>query len=170
MGQTAYNEAKLAHQAHKYAASTSSKLGVRLCGCKYHDFQVNEDVFIDKYFGRDLDESGFRRVMCEVVKGGICESGARIRCLEGVVEKLGVLKQTVEGVAGMRFRGVSVLVVLEGQGMSGDVGVTMLDFARTVVLEGERSEDREMVVGINTLLELFGGILREYGGEDRGSY
>lgn len=87
-------------QMAKCAASTSASLGVRLCGMQVYQAGYDEYMKKDKYWGRELNESGFRDALCNFFHNGV-----RLRTLliRKVIQRLTELRQVIEKQSSYRF-------------------------------------------------------------------
>lgn len=84
----------------KCAASTSARLGVRLCGLQKYD--VHEQTFIrrDKYYGRQLTEMDFKKAIHEFFHNGV---RLRTKVIEKVLARLEKLSAVIEKQSSYRF-------------------------------------------------------------------
>ncbi|XP_017756938.1 PREDICTED: inositol hexakisphosphate kinase 2 isoform X1 [Eufriesea mexicana] len=98
-------------QIAKCAASTSASLGVRLCGMQVYQADTNHYVKKDKYWGRELNEEGFKAALYRFFHNGFC---LRTLVIEKVVSRLEQLRRAIERQSNYRFYSCSLLVVYEG--------------------------------------------------------
>nr|CAH7741377.1 unnamed protein product [Callosobruchus chinensis] len=98
-------------QMAKCAASTSASLGVRLCGMQV--YEVERDFYYkkDKYWGRELNEGGFKNALCRFFDNGY---GLRVNVICKVIKKLEELRRIIEKQSCYRFYSCSLLIVYEG--------------------------------------------------------
>lgn len=95
----------------KCAASTSSTLGVRLGGMQLFNEMLNEFKFLDKYYGRSLDENEFVKELLKFFNNGL-----RLRrcVIDQVICKLRELRASIEKQTCFRFFSTSLLIAYEG--------------------------------------------------------
>jgi inositol-hexakisphosphate 5-kinase len=91
---------KRSKQMAKCAASTSARLGVRLCGLQRYDMREKEFVKRDKYWGRQLTENGFKQALFEFFHNGV---RLRTKVIEKVLARLEKLHSVIEKQSSYRF-------------------------------------------------------------------
>ncbi|CAO1346946.1 unnamed protein product [Diamesa hyperborea] len=102
---------KRSKQIAKCAASTSGSLGVRLCGLQKYCVQTQQFTKRDKYWGRELNEVGFKAALYDFFHNGF---RLRTKIIEKVLNRLERLNSVIEKQSSYRFYSCSLLLVYEG--------------------------------------------------------
>jgi len=162
MGKRQYAEIdsdkKRQSKIEKCQLSTSSTLGVRLCGMQVYQIDNGRYIFTDKYRGRILSVEGFRSALNEFIDNGRTK---RFDILTSIIERLQSLHQTITGLGNYRFYSGSLLVVYDGSTSSDLVDLRMIDFAHSLFIQstGEFDPDQDYLFGLERLIDVFREIL-----------
>jgi len=165
MGTTSYEEdTKLAKKLKQGAAdvlSTTSELGVRICGLQC--YQVKQDNFIkkDKSWGVSLTAQTFGPFLKVYLQNGV---SIRYDVAKKVVEELKKIEAWFNVQSKFKFYGCSILFVYDGivppSGVEPKVNVRMMDFAH-VIETTDGTLDTSYLKGLHTLISAFNLIVAE---------
>ncbi|KAI9724202.1 MAG: hypothetical protein M1828_003947 [Chrysothrix sp. TS-e1954] len=147
------DQKKQKSQRSKCAATTSLRLGIRVCGMQTYDILTQECQWQDKYFGRDLQAGlPLLRALASFFYNGVDYHAARLH-VPRILEKLDALDRKVRSLPGYRFYGSSLYIIYEGtpgnnhatennggpaghwSTRSSDVVFKIIDFANCVTAE-----------------------------------
>ena len=114
------SEAKRKSQKKKSKKTTSGKLGIRFCGSQRFSYTHGKFETLDKYVGRNADESELKSLLRKFFT---CGGALRTDVLEDILEDIPEIRQTLLDLHQYRFYSSSLLIIYEGKPGPGSEGV-----------------------------------------------
>ena len=96
----------------KSKKTTSGKLGIRFCGSQRFSYTHGNFETLDKYVGRDADESELKALLRKFFT---CGGALRTDVLENILEDIPEIRQTLLDLHQYRFYSSSLLIIYEGK-------------------------------------------------------
>ena len=112
------SEAKRKSQKKKSKKTTSGKLGIRFCGSQRFSYTHGNFETLDKYVGRNADESELKALLRKFFT---CGGALRTDVLDIILEDIPEIRQTLLDLHQYRFYSSSLLIIYEGKPSSESV-------------------------------------------------
>ena len=106
------SEAKRKSQKKKSKKTTSGKLGIRFCGSQRFSYTQGNFETLDKYVGRNADESELNTLL---KKFFTCGGALRTEVIEEILKKIVNMREILISLHQYRFYSSSLLIIYEGK-------------------------------------------------------
>lgn len=164
---------KIQRKKEKSALTTSASLGLRLCGMQVYNTTKNGYTFRDKFFGRDLDQGGFRNSIDEFFSAdGFCRVAVIKRLIKQVLE----LQAVATSQRTFQFFSSSLLFIYEGCRPSDQnrlygavkndqydrVDLRVIDFAQAACDEEQKGVHEGFILGMKNIVSILRDLCDKY--------
>jgi len=147
----------------KCATTTSTPLGIRLCGQLVYEPESKTYRHHDKYYGRQLTKDSIQPAVAEFFNNG---TTFRMDILHQFIVKLKELLNAVQEEHNCRFYSSSLLLIYEGDHDENDkltpsVDVKIIDFAHTFSYVPGEVQDDGYIFGLSNFIRMMEQIASE---------
>lgn len=147
---------KVISQSLKCAATTSSGLGIRLCGMQYWTPE-GENIYLSKMDGRSLSPDSLVEALNDFFS---CSTAT-----ENVLSQVKKIKEVLSSLDGVRLFGASILIVVEAAYSQAEV--RLVDFANASLPglfggDGYIGPDEGSIKGLTTIENILNDILSHH--------